>query len=129
MNTHADSRSGIRTRDLRLAAAGLLGASAVWSLLPVHPTLACPLRSTTGIPCPMCGMTRACVAAVHGDFVGSLRYNPAGILLIAVAVALLVSPRLARVRVHVPLWVTLTAVGALWFWNIGFNPTFHQLLR
>ena len=93
-----------------------------------HPIVICPLRLWAHLPCPACGMTRACVAAVHGDLAGSLRYNPAGMLVLALAVALVVSPRLARVRVHVPLWATLLAVGALWLWNIGFNPTFHQLL-
>ena len=43
------------------------------ALLPVHPPLACPLLARTGIPCPLCGMTRAVVAAVHGDIIGSLR--------------------------------------------------------
>ena len=32
---------------------------------------------TTGIPCPFCGMTRACVAAAHGHVAQSLAFNPA----------------------------------------------------
>jgi hypothetical protein len=114
-------------RELRVAAGALVGAAAVWPLLPVHPPLACPLRSLTGIPCPFCGLTRACVAAVHGHLATSLAFNPAGVLMIVAALVALVRPQwLARVRM--PVWVAGAAFAALWVWNIGFNPTFHQLL-
>lgn len=114
-------------RDLRIAGAGLVGAAALWPLLPAHPPLACPLRAATGIPCPLCGMTRACVAAVHGHLGSSLAFNPAGVLVLLVAVAAVLRPQLLT-RVRVPTWVAVIAFGALWLWNIGFNPTFHQLL-
>jgi len=113
--------------ELRVAAAGLVGAAAVWPALPLHPPFACPLRALTGIPCPLCGLTRACVAAVHGHLGASLAFNPAGVLVVAAALVALVRPQLFA-RVRVPAWVVLLAVGALWVWNIGFNPTFHQLL-
>ncbi len=113
---------------LRVAAGGLLGAAAAWPLLPVHAPFACPLRAITGLPCPLCGMTRACVAAVHGHLATSLAFNPAGVLVIVAAVVALLRPQwLSRVRV--PFWMTGVAFAALWVWNIGFNPTFHQLLR
>jgi len=114
-------------REVRIAAGGLLGIAAAWPLLPVHPPLACPFRALTGIPCPFCGMTRACVAAVHGHLATSLAFNPAGVLVIVAAVVALLRPQwLARVRL--PIWVAGAAFAALWVWNIGFNPTFHQLL-
>ena len=114
-------------RNLRIGAAGLVGAAAVWPLLPVHPPLACPLRTITGIPCPLCGMTRACVAAAHGHLGASLAFNPAGVLLMVAAFVALLRPQWLT-RVQVPFWVVGLAVSALWLWNIGFNPTFHQLL-
>jgi hypothetical protein len=113
--------------ELRVAMGGLVGAAAVWPMLPVHPPLLCPLRTTTGIPCPFCGMTRACVAAVHGHLGASLAFNPAGVLVIAVAVALLIRPALLRF-LRRPAWFWIATFGALWIWNVGFNPTFHQLL-
>jgi len=116
-----------RARDLRIAAGGLVGAAAIWPLLPVHPPLACPLRAITGIPCPFCGMTRACVAAVHGHFGASLSFNPGGVLIVALALIALVRPRFL-VRIQPPAWSFTIALGVLWLWNIGFNPTFHQLL-
>jgi hypothetical protein len=85
------------------------------------------MRAVTGIPCPLCGMTRACIAAVHGHLGASLAFNPGGLLVIAVAIAALVRPRWL-VRARPPVWMMVGALGALWIWNIGFNPTFHQLL-
>jgi hypothetical protein len=106
---------------------GLIGAAAIWPLLPVHPPLACPLRTATGIPCPFCGMTRACVAAMHGHLGASLAFNPAGITVIALAVVMVARPSLLR-SVRLPVWGVALLIGALWIWNIGFNPTFHQWL-
>lgn len=116
-------------RDLRLGAAGMVGAAAVWPVLPVHPPLTCPLRATTGLPCPLCGLTRAVTAAVHGDLVASLRYNPGGIVLVVLAVALLVTWRPGadpNRAVRVPTWLVLAVAGALWAWNLTFNPTFDR---
>ncbi len=115
-----------KERGVRLVATAILGGAIVYPILPVHPAT-CPLRSTTGIPCPFCGMTRAVAAAVHGDIVGSLRFNPAGVLFAVLVVALLVRPRLVQ-RLQPPLWVMWAGLGVLWIWNIGFNPTFHQWL-
>jgi hypothetical protein len=114
-------------RELRYALGGLVGAAAIWPLLPVHPPLACPLRTATGIPCPLCGMTRACVAAMHGHLGASLAFNPAGIAVIVLAVVVLVRPALVR-SVRPPMWAWGALLGVLWVWNVGFNPTFHQLL-
>lgn len=118
---------GVRApNQVRVTAAGLVGVAAAWPLLP-HPPIACPMRAITGIPCPLCGMTRACVAAVQGHLGTSLAFNPAGVLVVLAAIVALVRPQwLSRVRVSA--WAVLVAVGALWVWNIGFNPTFHQLL-
>jgi hypothetical protein len=123
----ATTLSGVRTRDARVAAAGMITLAAVYPALPLHPSAACPLRTLTGIPCPLCGMTRAVVAAVHGHLGTSLAFNPGGIVVLALAVVALLRPQwLARVRL--PWWSFAIVFGALWVWNIGFNPTFHQLL-
>ncbi len=114
-------------RDLRVAGAGLVGIAAAWPLVPVHPPLACPLRAATGIPCPLCGLTRACVAAVHGHLGTSLSFNPAGVLVVLAALVALFRPQWLT-RLRAPAWFVIAAVGGLWVWNIGFNPTFHQLL-
>jgi hypothetical protein len=114
-------------RDLRIGGAALVGAAALWPVLPLHPPFACPLRAITGIPCPLCGMTRASVAAVHGHFGTSLAFNPGGLLVVLVACVALIRPQLIM-RMRLPAWAPIIALGALWFWNVGFNPTFHQYL-
>ncbi|HEX5614778.1 MAG TPA: DUF2752 domain-containing protein [Acidimicrobiia bacterium] len=114
----------------RPLAAALLVGGALWQLSPIHPPLVCPLRATTGIPCPFCGMTRAVTAAVRGDVAASLRYNPGGIVLVVLAIAVLVAPLLLRDRgvrlptLRVPVVVLGAGAAALWAWNVAFNPTF-----
>jgi hypothetical protein len=115
-------------RELRLLAAGMLGIGALWPPSPVHPPALCPLRSTTGIPCPLCGMTRSVVAALHGHLMTSLRFNPGGMVVIVLAVALLVRPSVftaLRARLHPSPWLLLPLFAALWIYNVGFNPTFN----
>ncbi|GIU90755.1 MAG: hypothetical protein KatS3mg010_1854 [Acidimicrobiia bacterium] len=101
----------------------MLLAAAAWPSLPVHPPAVCPLRSTTGLPCPLCGMTRAVVAAVRGDLAGSLRFNPAGILVVLLALAIVVlGPHLRRLRPPIP--AIAAALTLLWVYNLTLNPTF-----
>ncbi|MDT2738768.1 DUF2752 domain-containing protein [Enterococcus canintestini] len=38
--------------------------------------LECPLRAITGVPCPMCGMTRSFIHLAHGDISGAFSYHP-----------------------------------------------------
>jgi Protein of unknown function (DUF2752) len=114
-------------RDLRLVAAGMIAAGAVWPLLPVHPPLLCPLRTSTGVPCAFCGMTRSVVAALHGDVVTSLRFNPGGIVILALAVVVLARPSWLtafRARYHPSVWLLVPVFAALWVYNVGWNPTF-----
>jgi hypothetical protein len=39
----------------------------------------CPFRMLTGLPCPLCGMTRSVISAMHGHFAESFAYHPLGI--------------------------------------------------
>ncbi len=36
----------------------------------------CPMAAVLHVPCPGCGMTRATLAALHGDFTESFRMHP-----------------------------------------------------
>ena len=114
-------------RELRVASGGMLAIAVAWPILPLHPQVACPLRALTGVPCPLCGMTRAIVAAAHGHVGESLAFNPAGFLVLALAVVAILRPGWLA-RLQLPMLSMLAIVGALWVWNVGFNPTFHQLL-
>lgn len=53
----------------------LLAAAALCALYLFGGGL-CLLRLTTGIPCPGCGMTRALLSALRGDFAAALAFHP-----------------------------------------------------
>ena len=49
---------------------------AVLAVLLVTDHYMCPFKFITGIPCPACGMTRACLSVAKGDFPASFYYHP-----------------------------------------------------
>ncbi len=55
-------------------------AIAVAALSLTH--IGCPIRFLFGVPCPGCGITRACSAFLHGHFAEAFRWHP--LFLIAV---------------------------------------------
>lgn len=109
-------RTSLDLRELRIAGAAMLAVAAVRPLVPVEFVPPCPLRTVTGIPCPMCGMTRGVTALVHGDFARALLMNPASYVAVALAVLLLVQWRVRRVVI--PVWLIFTALGLMWAWQL-----------
>lgn len=104
--------------DLRIAGAVMLAAGATRAVLDSHVGLPCPLRSVTGVPCPLCGMTTSVTETMRGDFIGALGANPAGLIAVATAVALLVViPR--RKTLDVPRWLLPAALTAMWVWQVA----------
>lgn len=64
---------GVRPRrNLWLLHGAVLLGVGLYLLLSVQ----CPLRRLTGISCPLCGMTRAHLAALHLDFAAAFWYHP-----------------------------------------------------
>ena len=111
-------------RTARLSSVALAAGGLLYAATPVHPPLVCPLRALTGIPCPLCGMTRAVTAAMRGDFWASLRFQPAGLALLAIALYMLVRRRGGE-PVRMPVWMILSGLALMWAWNLTLNPTFH----
>ncbi|MDR3278233.1 MAG: DUF2752 domain-containing protein [Oscillospiraceae bacterium] len=54
----------------------------------------CLIASSTGLPCPGCGETRALIALLHGDLAGSIRFHP------------LLIPSMAVLAVYFVSWLT-----------------------
>jgi uncharacterized protein DUF2752 len=101
---------------LRRAGGAMLGLGFGLPLLPHNPGLPCPLRTLTGVPCPMCGMTTAVKAAMHGHVQSSVAANPFGLVAIAVAVLLLLRPGMRSMRVPVALLVACALTS--WVWEL-----------
>jgi hypothetical protein len=106
----------MRARELRVMGAGMLAVAAVRPLIPIETGPPCPLRLITGIPCPLCGMTRGVTAVVHGDFAYALLMNPAAYLAVAVALLLIVQWRVKQFVI--PLWIITGVLGVMWIWQI-----------
>ncbi|MCL4234049.1 MAG: DUF2752 domain-containing protein [Deltaproteobacteria bacterium] len=86
--TRPASPNALRGVWAALIAAGWLAAWLVpWEGVFRHRT--CPFFNITGLPCPACGMTRACVFTAHGDWVAALLANPLGPALMAASVVAL----------------------------------------
>ncbi len=62
-----------------------LGALAGLFVVGVTP---CPVAGLLGLPCPGCGLTRASVAMLHGDWALMLRWHPLAPLLAPIVVVL-----------------------------------------
>ena len=74
---------------LLLIGLGVIGFyTAMSEISPAEVTLVpCIFHSVTDIPCPGCGMTRACVALVQGKFGTAWDYHPFSFFLVGVAIA------------------------------------------
>ena len=69
MRTWATGDRGPVPEQLGLAGLGAAGAAAAYqaALGGTGLWLPCPLRTLTGIPCPLCGMTTAATGLASGD--------------------------------------------------------------
>jgi len=110
---------------------GLAGLT-LWSVLSGTPTgelhlLPCPVHTATGVACPGCGMTRACLALARGELGTAWSLHPFAFFLVSLAAALAFWPsgsRRAWSRVPAPLrsaavGLTLCAVLGLWIARIA----------
>ena len=56
------------------------------------PTL-CLLQIVSGVPCPMCGSTRAVAALCSGDIESAIRLNPFGLVFFLIGSAMFLFPK------------------------------------
>lgn len=81
-----------------------------------HPGPACPLRTWTGIPCPLCGMTTSVTSTLRGDLGVAFAASPIGIAAVVVALLVLLTRRPLMVRV--PSWSLPALLGAMWIFQL-----------
>ena len=51
-------------------------AAAVFACYLFNIHVPCLIKYLTGFPCPACGMSRALICALHGDFSAAFRFHP-----------------------------------------------------
>ena len=101
---------------LRWVGAAMLGVAAVRPLVPFEFVPPCPLRTLTGVPCPLCGMTRGVTAAVHLELGKAVLLNPGSIVAVVLTILILVAWRTKRVTI--PVWVFFVLLGLMWSWEL-----------
>lgn len=74
----------------------------------------CPLRAVTGIPCPGCGMTRAYLSLLRGDWQAAWQYHPLFWLVPAALLTLSIKKGpLASRKGRAVLWTAIAAAFIL----------------
>ena len=101
--------------ELRLTGAALIVGGAALQLSPVHVPIFCPLRTLTGIPCPLCGMTTSVEATVRLDLGSAVAATPAGVALVAGAIAVLI---LRPSVIRLPAVALYAVLAAMWVYQL-----------
>jgi Protein of unknown function (DUF2752) len=115
VSTLAGHRIPLDDGDIRTASALLLGCAAARAAAPGDVGVQCPLRTLTGVPCPLCGMTTSVTATVQLELGEAIAASPAGLALVALAVAVLAGP--GR-RLVLNSSLVYLALAASWLWQL-----------
>src|SRR6059058_1504217 len=103
---------------LTLAAAPLVAGALIPERVVMDGPALCPFRALTGLPCPLCGATRAFVLFGHGDG----RWTGYGAVWVLAALAAVAIALAARPRLPAAPSTAAVAVGA-WAWALAHATT------
>jgi len=106
----------IALKPWRWLGAAMVVLAAIRPFVPFEVAPPCPLRTLTGVPCPLCGMTRGVTAVVHGHLGRAAELNPGAFAAVGAALLLLVFARAKRVTI--PVWTVGVAFAALWGYQL-----------
>jgi hypothetical protein len=140
--TFSPISSILRERRFGFFLIGALGVHAGLSSLHL-PSWECPFFRLTGIPCPGCGLTRACLLLLRGEVRDSIRFHafaPVFIVFISILIVGTLLPRSiteqwvykAEVLERQTGITAIILVGLMLYWlaRLVFIPTvFAQLIR
>ncbi len=101
--------------DLRVAGLAMCAAALVLPLVPFYPGVTCPLRASTGIPCPLCGLTTSVRATLRLDVAEAVALNPGGLAATVAAAGLLLT---RRTRITVPAAALPILIACLWVFEL-----------
>lgn len=132
----------LRNRRFGLILTGALSLHIIFVLLHL-PGWECPFFKVTGLPCPGCGLTRACLLLLQGDVHAALRFHafaPVFVLLISMMLIATVLPKTVTEpfikkaeMLERKTGVTLIIFSGLilyWLARLILSPTmFAQLIR
>lgn len=132
----------LRNRRFGLLMTGALGLNVVAILLHL-PSWECAFLRVTGLPCPGCGLTRACMLLLRGEVAASVKFHafaPIFVLFIATMIMCTLLPRTVTGPFinKAETWerqtgITIMILGGLilyWLARLFLFPTeFAQLIR
>jgi hypothetical protein len=101
---------------VRKLGAAMLVLGATLPHVAHNPGLPCPLRTVTGVPCPFCGLTTSVKAVCTAHWHDAVAANPFGVVAVAVAVVLLLRPRLRWASL--PILPLLALAAMSWTWEL-----------
>lgn len=84
--------------------------------------ITCPIKYVTGISCAGCGMTRACLAALHGNFHEAFAFHPLFFLVPLAPVIYLFREKLPRPVLYILIFTTLAAFVIVYVYRLA-DPT------
>ena len=91
----------------------LYAAATVAAVAAIYIAFGCPIRFLTGVSCPSCGLSRACLACLRLDFAEAWRLHPL-VFFLPVIAGLFLWKRKNRRFLYVLTALFCTALVAVW---------------
>lgn len=89
----------------------LLAAFVIWG------PAVCPVRNSVGVPCPGCGLTRATMALLEGDFHAALHFHPLVWLMLPIFVVMVIEE--VYIFVRRDRLTLLARIPTIIWWPVG----------